>query len=280
MKNGQLKPAYNPQISTENQYITHFSIHQKPTDTTTLPAHLEGFKQKYGKQSQQVVADAGYGSEQNYEMLEKQGIEAFVKFNYFHKEQKRNFKNDSFGIQNLFYNSEKDFYVCTMGQRMEKIYDTTRTSSNGYVSNISVYQAQNCNGCPLREMCHQAKTNWLMQANHRLNQLKDQARQLLLSPKGIEQRSKRPVEVEAVFGQLKSNNKFNRFSLKGLDKVNVEFGLMALGHNFIKWTKIVVQKAINKTDALNFIANGRLIKTLKALNFNPRIPKQVNYVWA
>lgn len=29
MKNGQLKPAYNTQISTENQFVTNFSIHQR-----------------------------------------------------------------------------------------------------------------------------------------------------------------------------------------------------------------------------------------------------------
>lgn len=61
------------------------------------------------------MADAGYGSEENYEMLEKATIEAFVKFSYFHKEQKRSFKNNPFGVQNLFYNQENDFYVCPMG---------------------------------------------------------------------------------------------------------------------------------------------------------------------
>jgi hypothetical protein len=95
-----------------------------------------------------VVTDSGYGSEENYEMLESHGIEAFVKFSYFHKEQKRSFKNDPFGIQNLFYNQEKDFYVCTMGQRMEKISTSKRISSNGYESTVSIYQAKNCQGCP------------------------------------------------------------------------------------------------------------------------------------
>lgn len=74
MKNGQLKPAYNPQISTENQFITHVSIHQKINDTCTLESHLTGFEKAYGKQSKEVVADAGYGSEENYEMLEEKGI--------------------------------------------------------------------------------------------------------------------------------------------------------------------------------------------------------------
>jgi transposase len=268
MKNGQLKPAYNPQISTENQYITHFSIHQKPNDTTTLSPHLESFKQKYNKQSKQVVTDSGYGSEENYEMLESNGIEAFVKFSYFHKEQKRSFKNDPFGIQNLFYNQEKDFYVCTMGQRMEKVGVTKRISSNGYESNISIYQAKNCQGCPLRGMCHQAKTNRRMEVNHRLNELKDKARALLLSPQGIEKRSKRPVEVEAVFGQLKSNNKFNRFTLRGLEKVNIEFGLMALGHNFRKWARSVAGKLKNDSLLMSFVNNISLLKHLQSFKFD------------
>src|SRR5690606_25095983 len=65
MQNGQLKPAYNTQISTEEQFITHYSIHQSAGDTTTLKDHLEGFEENYGSQSDVVVADAGYGSEEN-----------------------------------------------------------------------------------------------------------------------------------------------------------------------------------------------------------------------
>jgi len=234
MKNGQLKPSYNSQISTENQFITHVSIHQTPGDTTTLKSHLEGFEKAYEKQSTEVVADAGYGSEENYEMLEKKGIEAYVKYNYFHKEQKRKMKNDPFLTQNLYYNPEGDFYVCPMGQRMEKLGSGNRISSNGYESQITNYQAKRCDDCPLRGLCHNAKGNRTIQVNYRLNELKNKAKNLLMSKKGLEHRSKRPVEVEAVFGQLKSNNKFNRFTMKGLDKVELEFLLMALGHNFRK----------------------------------------------
>lgn len=67
MLNGQLKAGYNVQISSNNQYIVNYSIHQKPTDTTTLPEHLKSYKEKYGKAPEVVVADAGYGSEENYE---------------------------------------------------------------------------------------------------------------------------------------------------------------------------------------------------------------------
>jgi transposase len=234
MKNGQLKPAYNPQISTENQFITHVSIHQTTNDTNTLESHLEGFEKSYKKQSITVVADAGYGSEENYELLNNKNIIPYVKYNYFHMEQKKKRKNNPFLVQNLFYNQEQDFYVCPMGQRMENIGTGKRISSNGYQSQVSYYQAKNCDGCPLRGLCHQAKGNRKIEVNHRLNQLKANAKELLMSEKGLEHRSKRPIEVEAVFGQLKNNNKFNRFTFKGLEMVELEFLLMALGHNFRK----------------------------------------------
>lgn len=81
--------------------------------------------------------------------------------------------------------------------------------------------------------------------NHRLMQIKQHIRELLNSKRGKYHRSKSPIEVEAVFGQLKSNNKFNRFTLKGLQMVEIEFGLMALAHNLRKLAKNKVKSALN-----------------------------------
>lgn len=83
-------------------------------------------------------------------------------------------------------------------------------------------------------MCHKSKGNRRIVVNHRLNALKVKARERLTSEQGKKHRSKRPVEVEAVFGQMKSNNRFIRFTLRGLEKVDIEFGLMVLGHNLRK----------------------------------------------
>lgn len=265
MKNGQLKPAYNPQISTENQIITHFTIHQTPGDTTTLKSHLDSFKETYQKQSKTVVADAGYGSEENYEFMEKEGIEAFVKYNFFHKEQKRKMKDNIFLTQNLFYNHKEDYFVCPMGQHLNKIGQGKRTSANGYVSTITYYQATRCEGCPLRGQCHQSKTERRIEVNHRLRELKQKAKERLMSEEGLEHRSKRPIEVEAVFGQLKSNNKFNRFTLRGLEKVEIEFGLMALGHNLRK----MVAKNISFEKISGYQPFLRFYQPFFVTEFNP-----------
>jgi hypothetical protein len=118
MQNGQLKPAYNWQVSTANQYVTHYSIHQTTTDTTLLKEHLNSFQEQYQQMPESITADAGYGSEENYEFLEEKKIEAFVKFNLFHHEQTDKFKAQINKIDNLFYNQKQNCFYCPMGQKM------------------------------------------------------------------------------------------------------------------------------------------------------------------
>lgn len=239
MKNGQLKPAYNIQISTENQFVTNFSMHQRPGDTATLISHLEQFKAAHNKQSSVVVADSGYGSEQNYEYADNEHIRAFIKYNYFHKEQKRSYKNNPFLATNLFYNQADNYIVCPMGQHMDFKGINNRESELGYKYQVSIYQAQNCNGCPVRSQCHNSEYNRKIELNHRLIKYRKQARERLMSKEGLYHRSKRPIEPEAVFGHIKFNNRFNRLTLKGLHKTEVEFGLIVLSHNLRKISQIM-----------------------------------------
>ena len=231
MKNGQLKAAYNAQISTENQFITNFSLHRRPGDTATLISHLQQFEQLHHKQSKKAVADAGYGSEENYQFAEENDIEAFIKYNYFHKEQKSSYKKNPFLPFNLHYNADDDYLICPMGQKMRCIGIGKRKSELGYESYEHRYQAQNCRGCPMHSGCHKGKSNRIIALNHRLNAYRSQARERLLSEEGLEHRSKRPVEPEAVFGQVKSNNKFNRFTLRGLPKVEIWIYVARLNQN-------------------------------------------------
>lgn len=237
MGNGQLKPAYNVQKSTENQFITNFGIYQNPGDTSTFIDYLDSFKEKYDRQSSEVVADSGYGSEQNYDYMETKKIDNYVKFSYFHKEQTKSFKNSPFLPDNLFYNPQGNFYVCPMGQRMEFVGINHRISDRGYHSEVSYYQAIRCEGCPLRGSCHKAQGNRRIEVNYNLQRHKEIARANLTSKRGLMHRSRRPIEPEAVFCQIKSSRKFNRFRLRGLEGVAVEFGLISIALNISKMAK-------------------------------------------
>lgn len=236
MQNGQLKPGYNLQISTNQQIITHYSIHQKPNDTTTFIPHFNEFKKLYNQLPQSITADAGYGSEENYEYTETEGITGYIKYNYFHKEQKQDrskFDNIK-DISKLHHNQEQDTYYCPIGQPMQRIGTKNRTSGNGYPQSYALYQAKNCHNCPLRGACHDQKGNRTISVNHRLNKFKDHAKARLLSTEGIKHRKQRPCDVEAVFGNIKQNKGFKRFMLRGLAKVEIEIGLIALAHNLAK----------------------------------------------
>jgi len=235
MLNGQLKAGYNLQISSNKQYILNYSIHQNPSDTTTLREHINLYKESYDQMPEVVIADAGYGSEENYEYLEDQGIEAYVKYNYFDKEQKKTkIDKKPFATDKLYYNQEKDCYYCPIGQKMEKIGERVKITENNYSRTISLYQAINCRGCPIRGVCHNQKGNRIISVSHRGNYLKKKAKEKLESEKGLYYRKKRPVEAESVFGNIKQNKKFRRFYLRGLEKVKIEFGLIAISHNLAK----------------------------------------------
>ena len=117
---------------------------------------------------------------------------------------------------------------------MIKVASYVRKTSTGFQQQISQYQAQNCNGCPLRGGCHKAKGNRIIEVNHKLERHKQKARNKLLSEEGVKRRGKRCADVEATFGIIKNNKGFNRFMLRSKPKVEIETGLIALAHNLSK----------------------------------------------
>jgi len=235
MQNGQLKPGYNWQISTNNQMIVNYSIHQTAGDTTTLIDYIEGCHNLYKMYPQALTADAGYGSHENYKYAEENDIQAFVKYNYFHKEQKRNWQQDISKSDNLYYNKEQDCFYCPIGQKMEKIGERTTTSANGYKQTLSIYRAKNCIGCPMRCSCHKSSGNRTIEVNLEAKRLREKARDLLMTPEGIAKRRRRSIEPETVFGNIKHNKQFKRFLLRGKEKVDIEVGLLSLAHNLSKF---------------------------------------------
>ncbi|MFD2597319.1 IS1182 family transposase, partial [Sphingobacterium griseoflavum] len=233
MLNGQLKPAYNVQISTQQQFILNYSLHQTSTDYQTLPVHIEQYQGLYNTLPSAIVADAGYGSDENYAVLEQKEIEAYIKYNTFDKEQKHGIR--PFSSDSLHYNQAENYLVCPIGQRMGHIGDGQRITTSGHVQLVSRYQARNCQGCPMRGVCHAAKGNRIVEVNHSLRKHRHAAKQRLNTEQGIKYRKQRAADVEPVFGNIKSNHGFKRFLLKGMGKAEVEIGLLSIAHNLRKW---------------------------------------------
>lgn len=232
---GKFRAGYNIQISTNSQYIANYSVHQNPTDITTLISHLTRHKEQFKQLPKKLTADAGYGSQENYTFLEGGEVEAFVKHRDFDRSERGEGKEQNrFSQHKMPYDNATDEFTCPAGQRMTYLMTRTEKTTTGFEQIIRQYQAQNCEGCPLRAQCHKSKKNRVIHVNEEYTRLRKKAEELLKTEEGIAKRKQRCCDVEPVFANIKVNHKFNRFMLKGIAKVEIETGLIALAHNLRK----------------------------------------------
>ena len=235
MQNRQLKAGYNIQTGTENQFVVGFSVHQRPGDPTCLIPHMEETKaQRRGKQPKNINTDSAYGSEENYDYLEREGIQAYVKYNTFHQETKVRHKPNPFAAEQMPYDETLDAFTCPNGKLLRYRKTRSHRSANGYESERRMYECEDCSQCPFKEQCTKAQGNRVIQVSFRLRQMRARAKELLLSERGTILRKQRSVDVETVFGRIKQNWAFRRFLLRGLEKVKVEWGLLCIAHNLAK----------------------------------------------
>jgi transposase len=234
MQNGQLKPAYNVQIGTEDQFVVGYSVHQRPADTGCLVPHLEQVKRQLGRLPARVIADAGYGSEDNYAYLEEQGVGNYVKYPAFDRERKKGYRPGRFEASQFVYDTERDEFRCPAGRRVVYRSCEEHTTPRGYQSQRRYYECESCTGCRWKRTCTQGAGNRTINVSFALEEMRARARDNLQSEQGQVLRARRSVEVESVFGRLKHNWGFRRFRLAGLEKVKVEWGLLSIAHNLTK----------------------------------------------
>jgi transposase len=239
MKNGQLKAGYNVQIATEGQYTLAYSLFSNPTDTRTLVPFLDEIEQHYFVLPKHIVADASYGSEQNYnDILSNRKREALITYNMYLKEQNKKYKQNIFNPDNWHYDVETDTYTCPNHKRLEFQYHSIRTDRTGFERKFKIYECEDCSGCPFRLSCTKAKegNNRKLMVNEKWEQQKEYVRAKLSEEKTSAIYRKRKIDVEPVFGFLKANLRFSRFSVRGKSKVENEMGLALMAVNLRKFT--------------------------------------------
>lgn len=238
MGNGQLKAAYNVQVGTEGQFIVDATCHQRPGDTACAIEHLKHAERTIGWLPGEIVADAGYGSEQNYAWLEERGVDAYVKHNEFFRERRdKKRREDPMRPARRPYDKATDTYTCPNGDKLASAFGSHPKTTLGYRSNARVYKARDCAGCPLRGRCFKSEDPdavRVIRVNPTLDAFRKRASEMLRTERGSALRKQRSADVETVFGDIKRNWHFERFLLRGLEKVDHEFRLVAAGHNLRK----------------------------------------------
>ena len=262
MKNGQLKPGYNVQVGTCNEFITTWSVHQNRSDQVTLIPHLKRHERFTGGNPDKIGADSGYGSQENYEYLKKKKIKNFIKYTYFHKEQKRSFKAQKYHWQNMPYDEVNDEFTCPEGNKIKYIETKQEITSTGFLQEYRIYECENCDKCPNKILCTKSKGNRKINFYKKMWLLKQEAKNNLLSEEGIRMRQKRAEFSERVFAQIKWNMGFKRFMLRGLEKVDIEWGLLSFAFNIKKMHKKDIEKNKEIAIAKAISSSKKIIKIL------------------
>lgn len=235
MKNGQLKAGYNVQIGTENQFVTGFSLHQRAGDPGCLIPHFDILK-KYGRvKPANLIADSGYGSEENYAFCEKEHVKAYVKYTTIDKEQTKSWTEQIGRLENMVYDEELDEWTCANDKRLQFSSENKQQTDNGYETIKRTYRCTECTGCPFQEKCAKGEKTKSIRVSMVNQGQRQEVRELLATEHGKQIYRQRKIDVEPVFGQIKHNHGFQRFSLRGLSKNTVEWGLICAAHNLRKW---------------------------------------------
>jgi hypothetical protein len=108
MKNGQLKPAYNLQHAVDAQYITWLDISHHPTDVQTLVPFLTDMERFLAFKYSEIVADAGYESEEAYVFIEENGQVSYIKPQNYEISKTQKYRTDISRRENMGYDSEAD----------------------------------------------------------------------------------------------------------------------------------------------------------------------------
>jgi transposase len=231
MRNAQLKPGYNIQIGVESEYITGVGVFQDRNDIATLIPFLNDMKSKLGTSYKNVIADSGYESEENYLYLEENEQTYYIKPQTYEKWKKRSFKKDISKRENMNYDAENDEYTCHNGKRLKHIGTTHRKSATGYISEITVYECEDCSSCQYKTRCTKSLGNRRMQASKTFIEKRSISLNNITTSEGILYRINRSIQVEGAFGVLKNDYRFNRFLTRGKSSVKTEFMLLCFAYN-------------------------------------------------
>ena len=253
MRNGQLKPGYNIQIGVESEYIVGVGSFSNRNDVGTLIPFLNRIRKHTSRKFENIVADAGYESSENYLYLAENGQNCFIKPQNYEISKKRSYKANPYTVENMEYNVTKDEYTCPNGKKLKFRREKNTTTENGYTISTKYYSNDKCGRCPHRDKCHKSKNGYrTIQVNNVILEHRPKTLKALTSEKGTLLRMNRSIQVEGVFGVLKEDYGFRRFLTRGKKNIETQFFLLAFALN--------IEKLCNRTK------KGRIGLDLFALN--------------
>lgn len=241
MKTGgskDIRPGYNCQaaVSSDGVIIAAEAV-TDANDRQQLKPMIEQSEANSREVVEEAAADSGYGSYDNYEYLEKRGIDGYVPDQYFQKFKSGEYQKEEnrYHYTNFKYDESTDSYICPEGEQLV-YWKTRKRKSKDRHWHHKAYKGVACGGCSKRKFCTKSERRELLIDMR--DPLLQAMRKKLLSEEGRLKYLMRQYIIEPIFGHLKYNLGYRNFLLRGWSKVNGELKLMCIGWNLKKMLKL------------------------------------------
>ena len=241
MRNEQLKPGYNVNEATSEEFIIGNYISADRNDVHTMIPFMEYLKQY--RQIKRVSVDSGYESEENYCYFETlPGIELYVKPSNHEQLKSRKYRTDISRRENMAYDESCDTYTCANEKKLTFDYNKKSKSRSGFETETAVYSCKECLGCSIKEKCIRAcgskkpleERSKVIYVSKRFAQQREAMEQKINTEEGKLIRVNRSIQAEGVFAMTKEDMGFHRFMLRSSVKVEAEWTLLSLAYNLLK----------------------------------------------
>jgi transposase len=236
MKDGhyRIDTSYNCQASlTKEQIILSSEVLTEASDRQALERMVKTSDANLAQPVEEVAADAGYSSYDNYEYLEKSNKIGYIPDQNLRKDLK---DKGPYHRAHFSYDPEKDIFLCPEGKILS-LYKIRRKDCPYRKFQMKIYKAKDCSNCPKRTLCTRQKYRTISIEDRKA--LLDQMRNRLQTEKGRKKYLQRLWTTEPVFGHLKYNLGYRHFFLRSLERVKGEFRLMCIGWNLKKMHKLM-----------------------------------------
>lgn len=242
------KLNYSSQLSvdTAHHVITDIkAYHADGKDSQHLSDIVDRLQRRLWKEGfklENVLADTGYSSGENYAFLESKGIASYIPPHGTYKGGPDGFK----------YVKEQDHYICPAGEIIpfKKVFNDYRTGTKKKEYRIS---SKICRECRFRESClgKTAKEKKFSVTYYR--EQYERNAQRLQSLKGRVMKGKRQSTVEPVFGTLTQFMGMRKVNTIGIHQANKVMHMAAMAYNLKKYLKFTQNRVKSGAGALAFV---------------------------
>jgi len=254
-------------VDSKHQIVVHAEAYGQPQEHDLLEPMIRGTRENFDTidldndifDKTKLTADAGFHTEANMKMLAEENIDGYIadilfrkrdprfadrdRYKERHRKERKKLNKtpaDMFTVEDFTFSEDKSFCICPAGNRLR------RSGATVVIGNFRAIRFKGlksvCSVCEIRSKClkHPERTDFRQvyffvgRTEKGQETYTQKMKRKIDSDRGRLIYSKRIGTAEPVFANLRHALGLNRFTLRGNQKVNIQWKLYCIIHNLLK----------------------------------------------